>query len=212
MTKVLIGVPTAESARHSNFYDYYNQLERPEGTLHMFARGQSPAKGRNMIIQSALDNDCTHILFLDDDVIPPTNILSKLLEHNKDVVTGLYPMRDFPHYPVAFDERFPGGFNRHIHLKPEINGLIEITNCGFGCVLIHTDVFKKVSKPWVTLGELEPDSWCDDIAFFNKVADAGFKMYCDTSVIVDHMITVHVGFRRVDGNWLINYDVRGKGN
>lgn len=212
MTKVLIAVPTGESARHANFYDGYNKLERMEGTLHMFARGQSPARGRNMMIQAALDNECTHILFLDDDVIPPTDILPKLLAHDKAVVTGLYPMRDFPHYPVAFDKRFSNGYNRHLHLKDELNGLIEITNCGFGCVLVNTEVFKHIKRPWVTLGELEADGWCDDIAFFNKVMDAGFKMYLDTSVIVDHMMTVHVGFRRVKDKWLINYDCRGKGN
>lgn len=212
MAKVLVGVPTAEAARHSNFYDYYNQLERPEGTLHMFARGQSPARGRNMIIQAAIDNECTHVFFLDDDVIPPSDIIVKLLAHDKDVVTGLYPMRDFPHYPVAFNKRFDNGFNRYIHLKPEINGLIEITNCGFGCVLIKMGVFDLVKKPWVTLGELEADGWCDDIAFFNKVGDAGIKMFCDTTVLVDHMMTVFAGFRKVNDNWVINYDIRGKGN
>jgi len=34
----------------------------------MFARGQSPAKGRNMMIQAAIDNECNSHLFLDDDV------------------------------------------------------------------------------------------------------------------------------------------------
>jgi len=212
MTKVLVAVPTGETSRYATFYDYYNQLERAEGTLHMFARGQSPAKGRNMMIQAAIDNECTHILFLDDDVIPPSDILKKLLAHDKDVVSGLYPMRDFPHYPVIFDKRFQNGFNRHTHLKSEIDGLIEITNCGFGCVLIKMHVFNLLKKPWVTLGELEADGWCDDIAFFNKLGDAGIKMYCDTSVLVDHMMTIHVGFRRVNDSWMINYDNRGKGN
>jgi methyltransferase family protein len=212
MPKVLIGVPTQENAKYAAFYDYWNQIDRFEGTLHMFSRGQSPAKNRNMMIQGALDNDCTHVLFLDDDMIFKPDILKKLIEHDKDVVTGLYPMRNFPHYPVAFDKRFANGFNRHVHLKPEVNGLVEITNCGFGCVLIKTEVFKALKKPWVTLGELEADGWCDDIAFFNKVADAGFKMYCDTSVIVDHMMTIHVGFRRVDDAWQICYDCRGQGN
>jgi hypothetical protein len=212
MAKVLVGVPTAEGARHANFYDYYNALDRPEGTLHMFARGQSPARGRNMIIQAAIDNDCTHIFFLDDDVIPQPDIINRLLAHDKDVVTGLYAMRDFPHFPVAFDKRFPNGFNRHVHLNGDVDGLVEITNCGLGCVLIKMDVFNKVPKPWITLGELESDGWCDDIAFFNKVGDAGIKMYCDTNVLVDHMMTVNVGYRKVDGVWAINYDVRGKGN
>jgi len=212
-TKVLIGVPTSEVTRHSNFYDYYNQIERIDNTLHMFARGQSPAKNRNLIIQAAIDNHCTHILFLDDDMCPKPDILTKLLAHDKDVVSGLYPMRNFPHYPVVFDKLFANGFNRHVHMKPEISGLIPITNCGFGCVLIKIEVFEALPKPWVTLGELEADGWCDDIAFFNKVAKAGFGMYCDTDVIVDHMMTVHVGFKRKEDNtWRINYDCRGQGN
>lgn len=212
MPKVLIAVPTGETSRYANFYDYYNQLDRENGTLHMFARGQSPAKSRNVMIQAAIDNECTHILFLDDDVIPPPDTLKRLLAHDVDVVSGLYPMRNFPHFPVAFDKRFENGFNRHIHLKNDLNGLVEITNCGFGCVLIKMHVFNLIPKPWVTLGELEADGWCDDIAFFNKVGDAGIKMYCDLTLIVDHMMTIHVGFRRVNDKWMINYDCRGQGN
>jgi hypothetical protein len=212
MPKVLIAVPTGESAKYSNFYDFYNQLERVDGTLHMFARGQSPAKNRNMCVQAAIDNECTHIFFLDDDVIPPKDSLQRLLTHDKDVVTGLYPMRNFPHYPVIFNKRFANGYNKHVNLSEQGEGLIEITNCGFGCVLIKMEVFRKLPKPWVTLGELEADGWCDDIAFFNKVVDAGFKMYCDLTLQVDHMMTVHAGFRRVNDKWMVQYDCRGQGN
>lgn len=211
-TKVLIGIPTGESARYAGFYDFYNQIARPEGTLHMFARGQSPAKNRNVIIQAAIDNNCTHIFFLDDDMIPTVKCLMQLLNRDKDVVSGLYPMRNFPHYPVAFDRRFDNGFNRHLNLKNELHGLIEISNCGFGCVLIKMDAILKLKKPWVTLGELEADGWCDDIAFFNKLGDAGVKMYCDLDVQIDHMMTVHCGFRRENDKWTINYDCRGQGN
>lgn len=212
MSKVLIGVPTKASTEHTDFYDYYNLIERIPDTLHMFARGQSPAKNRNLIIQAALDNECSHVLFIDDDVIPPPDILKKLLAHDKDVVSGLYPMRSFPHFPIAFDKVYENGFNRHLHLKDEIEGLIPITNCGLGCVLIKIEVFKKLPKPWITLGELEADGWCDDIAFFNKVLRAGFEMYCDTNVIVDHMMRINVGFRKVNGKWLVQYDCRGEGN
>ena len=67
--KVIIGVPTGEYARRADFYDYFNTLVKPEGTLLMLSHGQSPATNRNLVIQAALDNDCTHVFFLDDDMV-----------------------------------------------------------------------------------------------------------------------------------------------
>lgn len=206
--KIMIAVPTAGFIRNATFFDYYNQIEKPDGTLCTFSHGASPAKGRNMMIEAALENECTHILFLDDDMAPPSDTLKQLLARDKDIVTALYLMRNYPHLPLIFDEVFPDGKNKHMFLNYGLKGLIEITNCGFGCVLIKTDVFRKMEKPWVTLGELEKDGWCDDISFFNRARQAGFRIYCDTNVRVGHMtqaiVTPH--FNLDNETWYTTYN------
>lgn len=212
MTKVLIGIPTSGFSRNDRFYDYYNMLEKPAGTPCMFARGQSPARNRNIMIQQALDIGCTHIFFIDDDMALPPDSLVRLLKHDVDIVTGYYLMRNFPHKPNIFDEAFPDG--RCVHHFPDANenGLIEIVNCGLGCCLIKIDVFKALEKPWIRLGETEIDHWGDDIGFFNRVRNlTNFKLYCDLSLEVGHMAQAIVKPKYKDGKWYVAYDSSGDG-
>lgn len=203
--KVLIGLSTAEFIRKADFLPHFLGIDKPEGTLMTTVHGSSPAKSRNIIIEQALANNCTHILFLDDDMTPPNDALFRLLKHNKDIVTGLYLMRNYPHFPVAFDEVFENGFNKHLYLENSVQGLVEVTNCGLGCVLVKTEIFKKLQKPYVRLGEVVQDGWSDDIGFFNRVRQAGFRIYCDTEVRVGHMATLVIEPVLINGQWYTQY-------
>lgn len=208
MSKVLVGLSTGEYIRKANFLPSFLALNKPEGALMTTIHGQSPAEARNKIILQALENDCTHILFIDDDMELPQNTLLDLLKHDVDGVMALYLMRNYPHFPVAFDRRFPNGFNKFLYLEPSIQGLVQITNGGLGCVLIKTDVFRKMehkNNVWVTLGEITKDGWCDDVSFFNRYHDAGFKLYVDTNVAVGHMTSLTLYPERVGDRWLTCY-------
>lgn len=218
--RVLIGVPTPGYSKNDTFYHYHNCIQKPAGTLVTFATGQSPARNRNMIIQQALDNNCTHVLFLDDDTAPPPDLLTRLLAHDKDIVTGLYFMRAFPHQPIIFDYADENGKCAWHLLNPGETGLIEIVASGLGACLIKIDVFRKMvelglapetahGRAWVQLGELEKDHWCDDIGFFRRVREAGYKMYCDLDIKVGHFTQVTVLPNYIDGKWYTSYDSRG---
>lgn len=207
--RVLVGVPTGEITKRAMFYDYFNMLEKPAGTIMTFARGQSPAKGRNMIIKQALEYDCSHVLFLDDDVAFPSHTLDALLKHDKDIVTALHLRRNYPHYPYIFDWADENGLCRQYLPKDNETGLIEIVASGFGCCLIKTDVFKALEEPWVRLGELEKDEWCDDIGFFKRVREAGFKIYCDLDMPVGHFASLTVWPGRKENKWHTVYDTGG---
>ena len=203
--RVLIGLSTGEHIRKADFLPYFLGLLKPEDSLISTQHGQSPAKSRNIIIEQALANDCTHIFFMDDDMAMPPDTLLKLLAHDKDVVTGLYLMRSYPHFPVIFDAAYDNGFNRHIFLEGHQNGLIRVTNCGLGCVLIKIEVFQKLEKPYVRLGEVEKDGWSDDIGFFNRVREAGFEIYCDLDARVGHLTTFMAWPHKVDNKWYTEY-------
>lgn len=212
--KILVALPTAEFARRADFYDYFNQLTKPEGTLMCSSHGQSPSRNRNIMIRQALENNCTHLFFVDDDVIIPPDALMRLLSHDKDIITGLYLMRNYPHYPIIFDEAYTDGRCRFSFLQKGRTGVEEIVNTGFGCVLIKTSVFtgmvekgetyKNLSNEdlWLTLGELEKDHWCDDISFFLRARKAGFKLFVDLDVQVGHMVSANITpVKLEDGSW-----------
>lgn len=219
---VLINVPTAEFARHGAFYDYFNRMEKPEGTGVSFARGQSPARNRNLGIQQAIDNDFKYVLFLDDDILMPPNLIHRLMRHDKDIVSALYLMRSYPHQPIVFDYADEKGRCRHYYPPDGEAGLIKAVTVGLGAVLIKTEVFKKmaadgqaldnVGKPcWITMGELEPDHWCDDVAFFHRARKSGFDVWCDTSTPVGHIFSGVVWPDYKDGKWHTTYDSFGVG-
>jgi len=203
--KILVGLSTGEHIRRAEFLPSFIGLMRPENCFTATVHGQSPAKSRNLLIDRAIENDCTHILLLDDDMIPPSDTLIKLVEHNKDVVSALYLLRSFPHRPALFDKAYENGKCKFMSLTPELSGLVEGVNCGLGCVLIATRVFEKMERPYVRLGELEQDEWCDDVGFFNRVKKAGFKVFCDLDCPVGHMTNLTIWPEKVNGVWLTNY-------
>lgn len=210
--RVLIGAPTGMVARNPEFYDDLARLEMPNIELahRTSAHGQSPARNRNIIIDQALEHNCTHIFFLDDDVSFKPDTLVRLLAHDKDIVTGVYLQRNYPHLPIIFDRAFSDGKNAHRFFNDNDNGLVEITNCGLGAVLINTIVFTKLDKPYVRLGQLSKDHWDDDIEFFNRVRAAGFKLYADLECPVGHYFSGCVWpVRNVDGKWCTAIDTNG---
>jgi hypothetical protein len=209
MNKVMIGIPTAEMARRADFYDYLNILVKPEGTIATSSHAQSPAKGRNLIIQQALDNECTHVFFIDDDVALPPNTLNKLLEWDKDMISGLYFMRNYPHYPIAFDVADEVGKCTHHFLQDEESGLLKVIATGLGCCLIKTEVFKAMEQQWIRLGQLESDQWCDDIDFFLRANKLGFELYCDLDMRIGHMASCTLWPQYQDGKWFTAYDTKG---
>jgi len=207
--KCFIAVPTMEFARQAIFYDNYNQIQKPLGTICGFAHGQSPAYSRNLMIQQALDTNCTHILFIDDDVLVKPDVLIRLASHDKDVVSGLYCMRNYPHTPIIFDEALDDGRCRNHLLSDGENGLIPIVNAGLGLILMKLDMFRKLEKPWIRLGQIDKDQWCDDIEFFNRVRAAGYKMFCDLECIGGHMATAVIWPHYNNGTWETQYDTNG---
>ena len=206
--KVMIAVPTAELSRQAKFYDHFLILDRPPNTLVTFAHGQSPARNRNVMIQQAIETNCTHIFFVDDDVILRPDTLTNLLKWDTDLVSGLYLMRNYPHQPIIFDVVNDDGKCHHYYLNGngKKEGLVEIVASGLGCLLINMRVFEKLEKPYIRLGELETDSWCDDLGFFKRARQAGFTAYCDLEVKVGHISTVIIWPSHTAEGWGASYE------
>jgi glycosyltransferase involved in cell wall biosynthesis len=205
-SKVLIGVPTGEYSRRADFYDYYNVLDKPNGCMAMFSHDRSPAHGRNTIIDHALEHECTHILFIDDDMAFKKDALLQLLVHNLDIVSGLYLSRAYPHQPIVFGHATETGRCLAIELDNDERPLREVVATGFGFLLVKTSIFKNLEKPYIRLGELDPQEWCDDLGFFHRVREAGIKSYCDMTCLVGHIGSMIIWPNKQDGKWFTGYD------
>jgi len=209
--RILIGGITAEYARRADFYDYYNAMIKPMNSIATFAHGQSPAENRNIIIEQAFQSDVTHILFLDDDIAFQPNMLLELMKHDLDIVSGLMLKRNYPHVPLILWEAQPDGRCKHRPLFPGEKGLIEVDATGLGCCLISMDVFRALEKPYIRLGELDGSGWNDDIGFFKRVREAGFKIHCDLDIKVGHIASMILWPDKINDQWMTTYDTYGQG-
>ena len=199
-----IVVPTGERAREPDFYDCLDALEKPQGTVMARAHGQSPARNRNAGIAYCLANGCTHILFLDDDVVFPPDILRRLMQHaHLDIVSGLILKREYPHIPTLFRTSLGANKYEPFLLGPDDHGLVEAANAGLGCVLIRAEVFRAIEQPWIRLGEFEADLWSDDTGFMQRAAKAGFRIWCDLDIWIGHHANLVVWPGKTDGQWTV---------
>jgi methyltransferase family protein len=208
--RVLIGISTGEYARRADFYDYVDYMEMLPGTARSWVHGQSPARSRNIIINQAIEGNFTHVLFLDDDMAFKPDLMKTLLSHDKDMVTGLYLGRNYPHKPMIFDYADEFGRCRYVFLNGHDSRLKKVVAAGLGACLIKTSVFEKMEKPYVRLGELDKDHWCDDIGFFLRAKAAGFELFCDLECYLGHIGTMIIWPNRNEqGDWFSAYDTNG---
>lgn len=122
-----------------------------------------------------------YLLFWGDDMVPPFNVIERLLSHNKDMVACAVFARSEPYAFYAFDEN-----DKMFHVKRLNTGLQKVTAAGTGVMLIKTSVFKNLSKPWWVWPN--DDSTDVDREFCLRVAkEQGTEIWVDTNMEVGHL-------------------------
>ncbi|MAG77793.1 hypothetical protein CL616_00335 [archaeon] len=145
---------------------------------------------RNILRKKVLDEGYDYFLSLEQDVIPPKDIIERMLQHRKKVISGIY----------FANNKFEDGKVRLIPLayklinketqtmRPlEANelwdnpGLYPIVSAGLGCVLIHRSVLEQIEF------RSENQNF-DDRFFFIDCYDKEIEIFCDTTIKCKHMI------------------------
>lgn len=169
---------------------------------------EAPEYARNaMIIESLQDENVTHILPLDADVVPPPDTILRLLKHNKDIIAGVYPLfvngkrcwSFSRHEPIDKNgkERFlaeviSGNIITSQILAPyrEVPKKPYIVNALAGStVLIKREVFESLSKPWYVTLRADDDHKVlmgHDFVFANRAREAGYDLWVDSTVVCKH--------------------------
>jgi hypothetical protein len=140
---------------------------------------------RGKFAELALEWNCDYMFVVDPDLLYPDDILQRLLAHDKDIVSALC----FRSFGVdVLPEMFRGVpkddkivFERVLQYP---RGLIEADAIGFRMVLIKTDVFRRIPKPWFSVG---PEPGSEVIFFCQRARQAGYKIFVDTNMAVDFM-------------------------
>lgn len=194
--KVLIGIPVKSLEEVSEAWD--NWMEKVFKNIkneHINADvklvvGEYYDTARNKIVEHALKHNYTHLLFIDDDIFMPFRGLQKLLEHEKDVI-------GFPAYAKELPLKsnvFPHFYFFSIPKLP-IGKLMKVDFLGTGCMLINTDIFKKMDYPYFgvaipILDEINGTKisykTSEDEYFCRKVKKLGIDVFVTTEEVCEH--------------------------
>lgn len=127
---------------------------------------------RRALIQRALKTDCTHILFVDTDVIPEDDFIDKLSAHNKDIVSGVYYGLNQDPCSRKDGEVFKG------------EGLCEVDTFAMGLSLLSRKVCEEIIYP-----EPLPSNKIDaDVEFCKLAKEKGYQIYQDFTIRGTHLL------------------------
>lgn len=195
--KTIIAVPCMDQVP-APFCQSLALLQKPEGECTLVMKsGSLIYTSRNDLATMSLQAEADYIFWLDSDMVFKPDTLVRMMktirENDLDILTGLYFRRVPPYSPVLFDQLdIDGEICRFSEFKEIPDHLFEVGGCGFGCVLMKTDVFLDVhSKHRNLFAPLGNNG--EDVAFCWRARDCGFKIWCDPSVILGH-----VGYSVVD--------------
>lgn len=194
--RTLIAVPCMDQVP-APFAQSLAMLQKTGECVLSMQMGSLIYTSRNNLAQMAIQMDVDYVFWLDSDMVFEPDILIRMMDtlqkNDYDILTGLYFRRVPPYTPVLFDKL---DIRRNICSWSEFHEIpaepFEVGGCGFGCVLMKTDVFYDVqSKHGNMFAPIANNG--EDIAFCWRARDCGFKIYCDPSVICGH-----VGYSIVD--------------
>ena len=197
----MIAIPCADTIR----YEFAESLSKLEVQLAedgidfdvKWLAGSLVYIARDDLALAAHDGGFTHILWLDSDMQFSRDLFNILHSANKPFVTGIYRSRRSPYALCLFSDNARA--QRVLELKDEP---FEVTACGFGCVLMETEVLRQVRRhcgvwflPTIAAGE--------DIAFCDRYRESGGHIWAIPDAKCNHITTIPL--RCDDPSLLVQY-------
>lgn len=195
--KILIAIPCMDQV-HALFAQSLATLNRVGECAVAFQTGSLIYTSRNNLGRQAIEHDFDYVLWLDSDMVFTPDLLERMLktmqENDLDFLTGTYFRRVAPYTPVLYDlleYHENGGANWSEYKKLPTEGLIEVGGCGFGCVLMSTEILMSVQGRFGTMFHPLP-TMGEDLAFCWRARECGYKLMCDAGLVVGHVGTAVV--------------------
>lgn len=148
---------------------------------------------RNMLRQYALENEYEYFLSLEQDVIPPPDIIEQLLAHEKKVISAVY----FAEYsmrkegkeigktimPLLYRRQDQETYIQLTERDVSFNNVLLVDMAGLGCMLIKSEVLEKITF------RFDPEKIIfDDFFFCEDLKKASIPLFTDTKVKCKHLM------------------------
>lgn len=185
--KIGIAVPTAGLVRAAcvfSLMQLVGQLAqtklwpecKSQGLTVLMREGSGIASNREKMVTEAMEANCTHVLFVDDDMSFDPPAFASLARRRLPIVGCNYRMK-FP--PAEFTAVHLEKERGRMETTKDSTGLEPVDYMGFGLCLIETRVFKELERPWFLNTYIDGVYTTEDLPFYWKAREKGFIAYCD---------------------------------
>ena len=161
------------------------------------AQNLGVAEGNNQGIRAALEDGCSHVLLINNDVeFPPSlfrDMLASLQRHQAQALTPRIVYHDEPHVDWFNGGRFQyawGPDARHVEptdpaQRQQVRAIGYAPTC---CMLVEASVFARV-------GLMDPAYFVywDDTDFCLRMLRAGQRLVCDPGISMSHKVSSLTG-------------------
>lgn len=181
--KVIIGLPCTEMMKAKTAHAIgCLAIRNPQIIDFLMMQSCDISASRTWLVREAMAKGATHLLFIDSDMLFPTDTLDRLLAHDKDIIGVEYNKRKFPLQTVT--AYLPG-------VEKSETEPFKVGVAGTGIMLIKLALFNdpKLNKNWFSFGRnakgenvIGEDGW-----FCNTARDAGYDVWIDPSIKVLHL-------------------------
>ena len=193
MNYVAVCTPARDMVHTMYTYDLvnmvaYHTMNTNDAVSLKISQGTLIANQRAELSLDAMQENCSHVLFVDSDMRFPQDMIGRLLKHDLDIVATNCARRRMPTGPTA--QLYKENGNRElVWTMPDSTGLQEVGSVGMGVMLIKANVFAALSEPWFeTPWRHDKRGYIgEDVFFCQKAAAAGFKIH------IDHDVSKEIG-------------------
>jgi hypothetical protein len=202
--RLFVGIPCYQSMPVQFAHCLFSlQLPCEHMELHMIAGNPFLSLARAILAERFLRTDCSHLLFIDSDIIFDSEQLARITSHDLDIVGGIYAkkQREVEWVYNSLPDKT---------VQPDENGLLRLDKIGPGFLLIKRGVFERMIEVYgkeigfkhdedgrqmwefFSIGVHRPSNrwFSEDWWFCQRARDMGYDVYGDTKCVVGHLGTV----------------------
>lgn len=128
------------------------------------------------------------ILWIDSDIAFSPDDAMKLIQSDKDIVSGAYLLSSGE--VTAYPEMLRGGYTYEQVLS--MNELTKVAGVGFGFIAVKSGIFEQLTRPWFQSATITNEDGFtfplmgEDFSWCKRVTDLGYEIWFDPTVRVTH--------------------------
>lgn len=190
--KVLIAVPALDTMPTQTAYSMLS-LKRDCPSRFSFIVRASCHDARNLLAREAIESGADRVLWIDSDMVFQDDLMLRLgedLDAGWDMVCGLYFKRELPVTPVIYKAIYESG-EVTVYSDYPRESVFSIAGCGFGAVMMTTDLLKEMDDPAYAFTPIPGLS--EDLSFCKRAQSIGARMACDSRIKVGHVGVITYG-------------------